>query len=129
MLTIKANIKTCVNDMTQQGKQALYEKYFSAGFEGDTFELKVYLDKETFKVFHLYIDKVYSSVKSKDCINAILTADNGCFGKEKLLDLDFTITQHMTVLAGILCALHVCGDYIKFAFQPISLESEENHNA
>lgn len=129
MLTIKANIKTCVNDMTQQGKQALYEKYFSAGFTSETFEITVRLDPETIRVFRLKIAHTTINTTTTELIEYQLTSGSDGTGWDNFFTGRAYLTQHMTVLAGILCALHVCGDYIKFAFQPISVESEENNNA
>lgn len=129
MLPIRAKLLSCVSDMTQQGKQALFENYFATGFTSDTFEITVYLNKDTFKVFTLDVAYSGNSHQAKESLAYVLSADNADFGKELLFQGKLVITQNMTVLSAITCALHVSGDYIKFAFNPISEESEKNHNA
>ena len=129
MITIKANLRSCVNDMTQQGRQGLFEKYFQTTFTKEQFTIRVKLDGDTFKVFQLHIQYFAGNNEKAPQLTYNLFTDNGPSDLEPVFKGVLTVTQNMTVLSGILCALHVCGDYIKFAFYPISLESEENHNA
>lgn len=129
MISIKANLRSCVNDMTQQGKQALFENYFTRGFTHDVFGIKVSLGEDTFKMFSLRVSYIKGHNDQPESLHFGLYLDNSPMSGEKVYSGEFTITQTMTVLSAILCALHVCGDYIKFGFTPISEESEKNHNA
>lgn len=116
MLTIKANLNSCVNDMTQQGKQALFEKYFQTTFTQEEFSINVRLSGDTYKLFKLCLRYQSADNDLPERILARLWLDNDDSQLSPIFKTDLTLTQTMTVLSGILCALHVCGDYIKFAF-------------
>lgn len=128
MISIKANLRSCVNDMTQQGRQKLFEKYFQELFKEEDFLLTVKLSEDTYKRFTLRLTHVQMHTIDATAINYELYLEEGLILEDRIFSGKLVITQSMTTLAGILCALHITGDYIKFAFSPISLGSEENHN-
>lgn len=120
MLPITAKLNTAVSDMTTQGKARLFENYFTKGFTAETFSIKLWLDDNTFKMFTLEVVLIEKAFSSPQGIGYVLFADNGSYGSEILMQGKLAITQNMTVLAGLLCALHINGDYLKFAFNPTS---------
>lgn len=119
MLPINAKINSAVSDMTTQGKARLFENYFTKGFVEETFEIKLWLEDDTFKIFILELALVQQGSNGPQAIGYVLRSDNDFLGSEILMQGRLVITQNMTVMAGLLCALHINGDYLKFAFSAI----------
>lgn len=129
MVKVRASLNSCVSDMVVQGVSGLYRNYFQKPFIQDTFEVRVDLGHNTYKVFELEIAYNSNPGQTNLTLAYVLWANNADFGRELLFQGKLALTQSMEVLDAIRCALHITGDYIKFAFKPISIDEEENHNA
>lgn len=122
MLTIKVNLNNAVGDLTQAVRAKIFPRYFSRQFDKTEFNIKVMLDNVTSKTFNLYITLIPGNGDEADRVISRLSADNGLSVWPSVFECNYAVTQYMTVEQAVLCACHVSGDYIKFAY---SLESED----
>jgi hypothetical protein len=122
MKPLSVNLSNCVGQLTQIFQDEIFAQYFDKPFTANYFPIKVTSKGGTFREFNLFLQPVRNEAQECNTLRFKLALREDDFIGPILLEGSLAVAPYLSLAKAILCAVHISGDCIKFAFNGIVAE-------
>lgn len=116
MKPLSVKLSNCVGQLTQIFQDDIFAQYFDKPFEGGSFPIRVTSKSGTYRDFYLALHPYRNEARLCERLTFGLYLGQSIDAGSSIFNGCMVVEPNMSLARAILCAVHISGDYIKFAF-------------